>query len=629
MSLERASGVPVREPPLLGRTAELEALLLLLRPEGPRIAHVHGVPGIGKTRLLRALAAHARRPGSTVHMLDCGAIEPTEQGLMTALATAGLETQSQGGLSGTVCLDNYDSFLLLDAWIRDHLSPRNPALKLVLCSRRAPNPAWLATDGLHASLRVRELDATAARDLLEQVGISGPEAVRILEFAQGHPLALRLAASVARHHRGAYPDELAMHEVVQQLSGYFLDGSDPSLREALEAMSTVRRLTLGLLSALCGEKSAASLFERLERSPVVESRKDGLVLHPTVQEAIAQRFRATDPSRFTAYRRAAWRELERTADQIAASDLWRYTADVIYLVDNPVVREAFFPIAQQQLAVERARPEDREAIFSIAARHDGAAGREITEHWWRALPASFHVVRDASRKVVGFYSMFDAATANPQAIAADPMTRAWASHLTAEHKLEPRKALFLRRWLGLEAGEAPSPVQAACWLDVKRAYLELRPSLRRVYLAVSDLMPYASTAQELGFEIACANEGLPQATAMLQFGSGSVDAWLRQLVRRELRMQDDFELNEASREVLVDGSRIALTALEFGVVKSLLRARGAIIGREQLLDEVWGERQSAVGSNVVDVVVLALRKKLGSRASALITVRGSGYRLVT
>jgi hypothetical protein len=195
--------------------------------------------------------------------------------------------------------------------------------------------------------------------------------------------------------------------------------------------------------------------------------------------------------------------------------------------------------------------------------------------------------------------------------------------------LEPRKALFLRRWLGLEAGEVPSPVQAACWLDVKRAYLELRPSLRRVYLAVSDLMPYASAAQELGFEVVCGDQSLPQSTAMLEFGLGSVDAWLRRLVRRELRMLDAVELDEASRDVLVDGQRVALTQLEFGVLRVLMRASGSVVGRDALLDEVWGRRRAAVGSNVVDVVVLALRKKLGSQSSALATVRGSGYRFTS
>jgi hypothetical protein len=628
MSFERAQDVTPQAVQLAGREAELATLLSLLGPDGPRIAHVHGVPGIGKTSLLRELAARASRAGIEVRLLDCRAIEPTEHGMLQALAAAGMDHRAQGGLSGTVCLDNYDSFLLLDAWIRDQLSPRHGSLRLVLCSRRAPNPAWLATEGLQASLRLRELDPASARLVLERVGISGEEAERILEFARGHPLALRLAGAAARHHRGEFPDDLALHEVVHQLSGYFLDGSDADLRAALEAMSTVRRLTIPMLSALCGETAAGRLYERLAGAPVVETRKDGLVLHPAVHEAIAQRLRASDPARFTAYRRAAWRELERTADGVAASDLWRYTADVIHLVDNPIVREAFFPSAQQQLAIERARPADRGAVLHIAETHDGSAGRAMAEHWWSELPTAFHVVHDAERRVVGCYIMFDPAAASTGALSTDPMTRAWAEHLSGGGAIEPRKALFLRRWLGLEAGEAPSPVQAACWLDVKRAYLELRPSLQRVYLAVSDLRPFAPAAQELGFEVACADASLPHATAMLEFGPGSVDAWLRRLVRRELRLHDTVELDEATHELVVDGTRTPLTQLEFGVMRTLVRARGGIVGRELLLDAAWGRKQDAVGSNVVDVVVLALRKKLGARAGALATVRGSGYRLL-
>jgi DNA-binding response OmpR family regulator len=48
--------------------------------------------------------------------------------------------------------------------------------------------------------------------------------------------------------------------------------------------------------------------------------------------------------------------------------------------------------------------------------------------------------------------------------------------------------------------------------------------------------------------------------------------------------------------------------------------------RATLLQEVWGTDWTG-GSNVVDVVVSALRRKLGDRAGALETVRGVGYRL--
>jgi hypothetical protein len=419
-----------------------------------------------------------------------------------------------------------------------------------------------------------------------------------------------------------------MHEVVNQLSGYFLDGTDAKLRTALEAMSTVRRLTRPGLGALSGEEGAEELYARLSESPIVEARKDGLVLHPAVHEAVAQRLRAADPARFTALRRAAWRELERNAGAVSSSDLWRYTADAVYLIDNPIVREAFFPSAQQQLAVERARMQDRDAVLDLALRHDGDAGRAIASHWWSALPGAFRVVRDANRDVVGYYCLFDPSSTTREALEADPMTSAWSNHLPRGLVEAPRKTLFLRRWLGLEAGEAPSPVQAACWLDVKRAYLEMRPSLQRVYLAVSDLAPYASAAQELGFEVLHSERRLPHATALLEFGHGSVDAWLRNLVRRELGMQGLVELDDTARELVVDGARTTLTQLEYGVLSVLMRAKGAIVGREQLLDEVWGERQDAVGSNVVDVVVLALRRKLGRESGLLATVRGSGYRFL-
>ena len=44
------------------------------------------------------------------------------------------------------------------------------------------------------------------------------------------------------------------------------------------------------------------------------------------------------------------------------------------------------------------------------------------------------------------------------------------------------------------------------------------------------------------------------------------------------------------------------------------------------MNEVWGEKQYAVGSNVLEVVILSLRKKLGPQAKAVATVRGLGYR---
>ena len=70
---------------------------------------------------------------------------------------------------------------------------------------------------------------------------------------------------------------------------------------------------------------------------------------------------------------------------------------------------------------------------------------------------------------------------------------------------------------------------------------------------------------------------------------------------------------------------LPLTPLEFGVLQSLLQRKGKAVSRATLIEEVWGQAYVG-GSNVIDVVVRSLRKKLGRKAAALETVRGVGYR---
>jgi hypothetical protein len=130
--------------------------------------------------------------------------------------------------------------------------------------------------------------------------------------------------------------------------------------------------------------------------------------------------------------------------------------------------------------------------------------------------------------------------------------------------------LFFRRWLNRENGEAPSPVQAASWLDAKRAYMELRPDLRRVYTALRDLPTFAPVAQRLGFqplaEGAVEIDGLTYYSAMLDFGPASIDGWLAGLVATELGVGDTSVLDSGAHELVVDGRRVGLTPLEFAVM---------------------------------------------------------------
>jgi len=83
-------------------------------------------------------------------------------------------------------------------------------------------------------------------------------------------------------------------------------------------------------------------------------------------------------------------------------------------------------------------------------------------------------------------------------------------------------------------------------------------------------------------------------------------------------------LDVRTRRAGTDGADVELTAKEFSLLETFLRHPGQVLSREQLLSHVWGYDFDP-GSNVVDVYVGYLRRKLGQERFE--TVRGMGYRL--
>jgi DNA-binding response OmpR family regulator len=85
-------------------------------------------------------------------------------------------------------------------------------------------------------------------------------------------------------------------------------------------------------------------------------------------------------------------------------------------------------------------------------------------------------------------------------------------------------------------------------------------------------------------------------------------------------------LDEQARELVINGSRIALTPLEFGVLAYLVARPNKAVARYELVEGVWGYGKEASTSNVVETVVRSIRQKLGTHRDELETVRGVGYR---
>lgn len=90
----------------------------------------------------------------------------------------------------------------------------------------------------------------------------------------------------------------------------------------------------------------------------------------------------------------------------------------------------------------------------------------------------------------------------------------------------------------------------------------------------------------------------------------------------------EIVLDDRAHIVTVDGERVNLTFKEFAILRLFMEQPGAVLSRERLLTEVWG--QDFLGeSRTVDMHIKTLRQKLGSAAGYIATVIGVGYRLET
>jgi DNA-binding response OmpR family regulator len=86
-----------------------------------------------------------------------------------------------------------------------------------------------------------------------------------------------------------------------------------------------------------------------------------------------------------------------------------------------------------------------------------------------------------------------------------------------------------------------------------------------------------------------------------------------------------LRLDPSRREVTRDGHDVSLSPKEFSVLEVLMRADGAAVSSEQLLEKAWDENADPF-TNVVRVTVMTLRRKLGEPA-VVVTVPGAGYRI--
>ena len=96
----------------------------------------------------------------------------------------------------------------------------------------------------------------------------------------------------------------------------------------------------------------------------------------------------------------------------------------------------------------------------------------------------------------------------------------------------------------------------------------------------------------------------------------------------EIYRFSDIEVDFTRHEVRRNGAPVSFTPVEFKLLSALVRHRGRVLTREQMLDEVWGN-ETFVTDRVVDNQIANLRKKIEPAPAEprfLFSIRGAGYR---
>lgn len=455
-----------RQRRFVGRRAELELFGAALREEEPpfNLLFIHGPGGIGKTALIDQYARLAVEARRRVLRLDGHEIQASPHGFALALAGALGLAEGEDPIPAlsrlrapVLLIDTFEALEPIEGWIRDRLLPLLPANAVtVIAGRNPPSDPWRSDPGwadLSRIISLRNLRPEESRALLAARGVPPERHEDILRFTHGHPLALSLAAEVAREGHIAADLTTAGLEVLAPLLKRFVAGA-PSLlhRQALEAASVAYRTTQATLTAALGlrkDETARQLFEWLRGLPTMEQGSQGLFPHDIVRDALFDDLRLRDPEQL--------RRLSRRVARLESARFFRsrgteqHTAfwGMMYVRRHLPSAGPFFDWSGLgQAFVEPARPEDREGVLAMVEEHEGAASAKVAARWFQQQPEAFSVFRSVGGELAGFACHL-LADLEREAYEFDPAFAAIREHVRRHGPLRRGERISVHRyWMG-------------------------------------------------------------------------------------------------------------------------------------------------------------------------------------
>jgi len=383
-----------RDRAFVGRSEQLGLFRAALDgdPASPAVFYLHGPGGIGKSMLLRRFAAEAEADGRVVVEVDGRMVEPIPSAVETEAAPSLVDDRA------VLLIDTFERCQGLEGWLRDRFLPRLPVgVLVVVAGREPPDPRWTSDPGWAVLLYVAALRNLVPDDAIALLDAHGVPAVMhnpVLAFTGGNPLALTLAAAVARRDEGAAATWRPTRDVVETLLAQLIsDVPSPRHRQALEVCAHAYVTTETLLRAVLGDDAGAE-FAWLRTLPFVESTGRGLFPHDVVRESLDADLRSRDPDGYEAMHRTIHGHLFQGVRNAPESGILAAVGAFLYMYRTDGHMAEFHGWRGEGEVQEAAyEPTDHADVLRLAAEAEGDASALVAAYWLDRQPEAFRIYR--------------------------------------------------------------------------------------------------------------------------------------------------------------------------------------------------------------------------------------------
>ncbi|GAA1981930.1 ATP-binding protein [Amycolatopsis minnesotensis] len=394
----------------VGRTEQRNVFASALRGDhdAPQVLLVHGAGGMGKSALLRRFADDAQECGRAVVWID-GEYVVASTTALTEAAEPVHHTDSP-----VLIIDGFEHCQVLETWLREHFLRTVPADTIVvIAGRQRPEPQWTLDPGwrqLVHTTALTPLNPCEVAALLEDRGV--PEALHtaVNGFADGHPLALCMAAEETLT-KDAAPDDTVWEpspRVIETLLARVIDRVlTPAHEYGLRVCGHVRHVTLDLLRTGLDDHDAHTVFDWLAHLPYVEVRRHGLVCHELVRDVLDASFKWRDPNAYNELHLTLWRHLLKAPSTASDTEVDVAVQDLLYLSRylDRTLDEVMDPRLRGSVLEGDYTPDLREELLELARADQGEEHARLVAYWLDRHPEAFQIYRHAEDlTVVSFFT---------------------------------------------------------------------------------------------------------------------------------------------------------------------------------------------------------------------------------